>query len=147
MSKGWRLLMQTARRLQRNGFMQPASSYILQSLIHLVPSSCTTHSSVGHRIMFCTIVPTGLTFTWWGCCGFCLWHTPTELAHSFLFCSCVCICLYGPFNCILFHELSRQLSAFSLCSPVLSLWLNGPLNYSPDVILCGWLGLKHQLTN
>ena len=23
----------------------------------------------------------------------------------------------------------------------------GPLYISPDVILCGWLGLKHQLTN
>ena len=22
-----------------------------------------------------------------------------------------------------------------------------PFCYSPDVILCGWLGLKHQLTN
>ena len=27
----------------------------------------------------------------------------------------VCFCLYGPFNCILFHKFSRQLSAFSLC--------------------------------
>ena len=59
----------------------------------------------------------GLTFTWWGCCGLCLWHKATELAQSFLFCSCVCFCLRGPFNCISFHKLSRQLSAFSLCSP------------------------------
>ena len=34
-----------------------------------------------------------LTFTWRGCCGLCLWHKPTELAHSFLFCSSVCFCL------------------------------------------------------
>ena len=43
-------------------------------------------------------------------------HKPTELAHSFLFCSCVYFSLYGPFNCTSFHKFSRQLSAFSLCS-------------------------------
>ena len=26
--------------------------------------------------------------------------------HSFLFCSGVCFCLYGPFNCISFHKFS-----------------------------------------
>ena len=44
---------------------------------------------------------------------------PTELARSFLFCSCVCFSLYGPFNCISIHKFSRQLSVFSLCSPCL----------------------------
>ena len=60
--------------------------------------------------------PRGLTFTWWGCCGLRLWHKPTELPTLFFlsFCSCVCFCLYGPFNCISFHEFSQQLSAFSL---------------------------------
>ena len=58
----------------------------------------------------------GLAFTWWGCCGLCLWHCTTELAHSFSFCSCVSFCLYGPFNCVSFHKFSRQLSAFSICS-------------------------------
>ena len=53
-----------------------------------------------------------LNFTWWGCYGLCLWHRPTELAHSFLFCSCVCFCLYSPFNCISFHKFSQQLSTF-----------------------------------
>ena len=43
-----------------------------------------------------------------------------ELADSFLFCSCVYFCLYGPFNCILFHQFSRHLSAFSLCSSCLN---------------------------
>ena len=72
---------------------------------------------------------------------------PTELAHSCLFCSCVCFCLYGPFNCISFHKFSRQLSAFSLCSSgpisallVLSticLFLKVSFGPSPDVILCG----------
>ena len=42
----------------------------------------------------------------------CVCHKPAELAHSFLFCSCVCFCLYGPFNCISFHQFSQQLSVF-----------------------------------
>ena len=76
----------------------------------------------------CSLCPRGFSFTWWGCCGSCLWHKPTELAHSFLFCSCVCFCLYGPFNCISFHKFSRQLSAFSLCSSGLISALLGPFN-------------------
>ena len=39
----------------------------------------------------------------------------TTLAHSFKFCSCVCFCLYGPFNCILFHKFSWQVSTLSFC--------------------------------
>ena len=48
--------------------------------------------------------PRGLTFTWWGCCTFCFQHKLTELARFFLFCSCVCFCHYGPFNC--FHSIN-----------------------------------------
>ena len=48
-------------------------------------------------------IPRGFTFTWWGCYCLCLWHKPTELVHSFVIGSCVCFCLYGPFNHILFH--------------------------------------------
>ena len=55
-------------------------------------------------------------------------HKSTELAHSFLFCSCVCFCLYGPFNCISFHKFSRQLSAFSLCSSSLISAFIGPFD-------------------
>ena len=77
------------------------------------------------------------------------------LAHSFLFCSCVCFCHYGPFNCISFHNFSRQLSVFSLCSSgfisallVLSTTYLSFMKVSlgPDIILCGRLGLKHQVT-
>ena len=39
--------------------------------------------------------PPGPTFTWWGCFGLCQRHKQTEIAHSFLFCSCVYFCLYG----------------------------------------------------
>ena len=40
---------------------------------------------------------------------------PSLPAPIFLFCSRVCFCLCGPFNCISFHKFSGQLSAFSLC--------------------------------
>ena len=84
-----------------------------------------------------------------------VWHIPTELAHSFLFCSCVYFCLYGLFNCISFHQFSRQLSVFSLCSPGLmsallvlsTLYLFMKISFSPDIIPRGWLGSKHQLSN
>ena len=74
---------------------------------------------------------------------------------NFLFCSCVYFCLYGPFNCISFCNFSRQLSTFSLCSSGLisaswvlsTTYLFMKVSSSPDIILCGWLGLKHQLTN
>ena len=76
------------------------------------------------------------------------WPKPTELAHSFLFRSCVLCSLYGPFNCISVHKFSRQLSAFSLCSSglisallVLSIiYLFTKVSPSPDIILCGWMG-------
>ena len=78
-----------------------------------------------------------------------------ELANSFLVCSCVCFCLYGPFNSISFHKFSRQLCAFSLCSfglnsallALSTIYLFTKDSLSPDVILCGLLGLKHQLIN
>ena len=92
----------------------------------------------------------------------CLWHKPTELAHSFLLYSCVYFCLYGLFNYISFHKFSRQLSAFSLffescfCptgpfnyislyESLSQLWYN-PLWLTGHKALCGWLGIKHQLT-
>ena len=96
--------------------------------------------------------PYGLTFTWWGCYGLCLWHKPTELPHSFLFCSCVCFCLYVPFNCI---SSINSPDNFLLSHSVLlvlflpywsfQLYLFVKVSLSPDVILHGWLGLKHQL--
>ena len=106
----------------------------------------------------CNGSPHAVTFTCWGCCSLCLWHKSTEFAHSFKkkkkkFCSCVCSCFYGPFNYISFHKFSRQLSAFSLCSAGLisavfvlsTIYLLMNVSLNPDVILCGWVGLKHQL--
>ena len=82
-------------------------------------------------------------------------HKPTKLAHTFLYCSCVCFRLYGPFNCISFHTFSGQLSAFSICSsdPISALlviqtkYLFMKASLSPDIILCVWQSLKHQRTN
>ena len=99
--------------------------------------------------------PRGLPFTWWGCFGLCQRQKPTEVAYSFLFCSCVCLCLYCSFNSISFHKFSRQLAASSLCSSglysallVLSvIYFFIKVFLSPDIILSGWLGLKHQLAN
>ena len=99
--------------------------------------------------------PHWLTFTWWGCCGLCVWHKPTELAHSFALCTYVYFCLYGPFNSISFNKFSQQLSPFSLCSSSLksallvlsTIYLFMKVSFSPDIILCGWLGLKHQIPN
>ena len=97
----------------------------------------------------------GLTFTWWDVAVYAFWHKPTEPAHSFLVCSCLYFCLYGPFNCTAFHKFSRQLSAFSLCCSGLisaclalsTMYLFMKVSLSSDFVLCGWLGLKHQLTN
>ena len=59
----------------------------------------------GHKNYFLRWGPRGLSFTWWGCCA-------TELAHSFLFRSCVCFCLFVPFNCISFHNPHPPLSGW-----------------------------------
>ena len=69
-----------------------------------------------------------------------VWHKPLELAHSFLFCSCVYFCLCGPFNCISFHPFSRQLSTFRLCSsglvlPHWSFQLYISLRKSPSALI------------
>ena len=109
---------------------------------------------LGYRYLGHPECPRGLTFTWWGCGGLCFWHKPTELAHSFLFCSYAYFCLYSSFNCISFYELSRQLAAFSICSSGLTsaflvlstLCLFMKFSCSPDRILCVRLGLKCQLT-
>ena len=71
--------------------------------------------------------------------------------HSVLVSVSVCMALQT-----VFHSMNspRQLFAFSLFFRSY-IGLVGPFNYiflhkvsfNPDVVLCGWLGLKHQLTN
>ena len=121
--------------------------------IGLLPSQCVTGEIRPSRFFPSTRLPRGLTFSWWGCYGLCLGLKPTEVAHSFLFCSCIYFCLYGPFNCISFHKFSRQLSVFWLCSsglvclPCRSFQLHMKASFSPGIIHSGWLGATHQLTN
>ena len=120
----------------------------LRSYVHLfiVLRETLTTERAGHH---------ELTFTWWWFYGLFLWHKPTQLAHSFSLCSCASFCLYGLFNCISIHKFSRQLSAFSLCSSSLisallvlsTIYVFMKAPFSPDIILCSWLDLKHQLTN
>ena len=82
-----------------------------------------------------------------------VWHKPTKLAHSFLFFSCVCFCLYGPFNCISFHIFSWQLcfltlffqSYLSALLVLSTVCLFMKVSFSPDIIPSSWLGSKHQL--
>ena len=77
-----------------------------------------------------------------------VWHKPAELAHFFFFSSCIYFSLYGPFNCISFHEFFQQLSVFSLCSSGLisallvlsTVFLFMKVSFSPGIIPSGWLG-------
>ena len=85
---------------------------------------------------------------------FMVWHKPAKFAHFFLFSCCVYFCPYDHFNCTSFHKFSQQLSTFSICSSGLTyallvlstIYLFMKVSFSPDIILCGWLGLKNQLT-
>ena len=55
---------------------------------------------------------------WWGCCGLCLWHKPTQLAHSF---SSILLSI-SVFMALseVFHSINSPknfpVSTFSLCS-------------------------------
>ena len=81
-----------------------------------------------------------------------VWCKPTELAHSFLFCSCVCFCLYCLFNSISLHKFSRQRSVFWLCSSGListllvisTVYPFMKVSFNPNIIPSGWLDSKHQ---
>ena len=77
---------------------------------------------------FPPVGPRGLIFTWFGCCGLCLWHKPAELAHSLLVCFCVDFCLYSPF---IFHPINfpDNFPLFHSVLPVLFLPYICPFNY------------------
>ena len=90
-----------------------------------------------------------LIFTWWGCCGLCLFFC-TNRAYPLLFiCSCVYFCLYGPFNCISFRKFSPKLCAFTLFFRSY-FYLTGPFNYMSlyESLLQPWhRPLTNQLTH
>ena len=74
----------------------------------------------------------------------------TEKRKYFLSCSCVYFCSYGHLNCTSFHKFSPQLSAVSFRSSYLisaslvfsTKYLFMKVSFSPEVILCGWLGFE-----
>ena len=73
--------------------------------------------------------PNGLTFSSRvGMLQLMPWHKPTELAHSFLFRSCVSFRLYGPFDCISFYTLPTTLRFLTLFYRSY-FCLIGPLSY------------------
>ena len=126
------------KRAKTKYFLLQAVCFLLREYFWPLSSSLRTHLPVVG--MYVTVF---------------VWHNPTELARSFLCCSCVYFCLYGPFNCILFHKFSWRLCAFQLCSSglisallVLSTFYHFmKVSFSPDIIPSCWLGSKHQLTN
>ena len=99
---------------------------------------------VCYTLMPLFLCPQGLTFTQWGRCSSCVCHRP---ARSFLFCSCVRFCLYGPFKLISFHKFSWQLSPSPLGSPGLisaslalsTMYLCMIVSFSPDIIVLSFM--------
>ena len=97
--------------------------------------------------------PSGLTFSWWECYGFCLRQKPVELAHSFysvlvsisvfMALSPVFHSITSPENSPLPHCSSGLISALLVLSTI---YIFMKVSLSPNIIFCGWLGLKHQLT-
>ena len=98
------------------------------------------------------LCPWGLTFSWWGCYGLCLWHKPTELAHSF-YSVLVTVSVFMALSTV-FHSINypdNSLLSYSVLVSALlvlsTVHLFMKVSVSPDIILCGWLGLKHKLIN
>ena len=127
----------------------PSVALVLLILFASLPSCCVVASLL---ILFaslpswCVVTsallsgPRGLTFTWWGCYGLCQRHKATELANSFLFCSCVYFSVCGPFNCISFRKFSRQISVFLLFSSGLTSAL-----WSFQLYICLWKSPSAQI--
>ena len=99
-------------------------------------------------LILCFIVPTGSPSHSGDVTAY-VRHKPTELAYSFLFCSCVYFSVYGPFTCIivlllvllLFHSMnSPDNSPFSdsgLISALMvlsTIYLLMKVSFSPDMI-------------
>ena len=96
--------------------------------------------------------PNGLT-SWWICYSLCLRHKPTELTHSFhsvLVSVSVIMALSTVFHSVNSPNNSPLLTVLLfLFLPYWSfqLYLFMKVSFSLDIILCGWLGLKHRLAN
>ena len=105
---------------------------------------------------FC--VPAGSPFRGLGCYGLCFRHKPTELAGSFflLFFKSVLVSVF-VFMALstVFHSVNSShnsplsvsvlLVSFLPLLALSTIYLFMKVSLSPDIILCGWLSLKHQL--
>ena len=94
-------------------------------------------------VIIYSLVPAGSPSRGWDVTIYVL-HKPIQLAHSFLFCSCVYFCLCGPFNYISFHKSPRHpsISHSVLLVLILPYWsfllhisLFMKVSLSPDKIL------------
>ena len=104
-------------------------------------TSCSAHAGVASTLLVLTIsqllwsVLAASSTIWW------------SLMRRDLLCVCVTVSLYYPG--LSMHTVCASLTHYNQKSSPSSLscaW-KWPSKFSPDVILCGWLGLKHQLTN
>ena len=115
------------------------------------PDSNSDHRAFHKSTEQHTADPRGLTFSWWGCYDLCLRHKPAKLAHSFysvLVPVSVFIALSTVFQSINSPDTSPLCHFSSGLILVLStIYLFMTVFLSRDIIICGWLGLKHQLTN
>ena len=132
------------RRGGGGGIKDDSEEILFQSCLREALVSSSGMGRDGHSLtlsihhFLCRPRPRRLTFSWWEYYSLCHRYKPPKLAHSFLFCSCGCFCLYGPFNSISLHKFSRQLFAFSLCSSGLNtIYLFIKVSLSPNIILCG----------
>ena len=91
-----------------------------------------------------TMCPRGLTFTWWGCCGLCFLHKPSELAH-FVYFVLMSVSVFMALSTVLYSINSPDNSQFSYSvlpilfltfSALSAIYLFMKVSLSPDVIPC-----------
>ena len=99
--------------------------------------ACNT-DELGHLSSLCVASPDnrylnnsphGLTFTWWGCYGSCLWHKPTELAHSFFILLLYLFLSLWPFQLYFIPQILPTTVHFLSLFFRFYLCLIGPFNY------------------
>ena len=138
---------QTVQRGQQTGSDCPNNILRRSQFHHMEPLQLPREELPGPRHWGWR--PRGLTFTWWGLCGLCYgqpslsspFYSVLVTISVFLALSAVFQSINSPGNSPFSHCLISALLVLStryLCIKV---------SFSPHLILCGWLGLKHQLTN
>ena len=90
----------------------------------------------------------------WGGCCFCFWQNQLSLPtlfHSVLVSVSVFMAISTVFHPYIFLTTLLSHCSSGLISALFVLWaiyfFLMKVSFSPDIILCGWLGLKHQPTN